>query len=359
MAKRRMRVCIGYKDDGSPIVTQVSADTELELSDKIIHTVLKSARRSEFVQIMEQAAADEKPIIPTFETYTEEWFRVYKVERIKKTTAGGYRSVIEGHFYPVWKNTPVDQITTKDIQVFLNKRKHLAEKSLKEMLTLLNSILESARIDGHIEKNPASDKRLVIPSKKKTRREALSLDAIKDIICSLHRLEEKDRRYMALLLFTGMRRGEILGLRWSDLDIQKNVIHVERNVTFPRGCNAPEIGTTKTESGVRDIPIVEALYAFLRPLGGFGYIIGNANPITLSVHRRMMERINRTIDLHGATPHVFRHSFATLLNDTGTDIKTIQAIIGDADIQTTANRYIHARAEKKQEAIKKVGHLLA
>ena len=78
-----------------------------------------------------------------------------------------------------------------------------------------------------------------------------------------------------------------------------------------------------------------------------------------SLHRRMMERINRTIDLHGATPHVFRHSFATLLNDTGTDIKTIQAIIGDADIQTTANRYIHARAEKKQEAIKKVGHLLA
>ena len=72
MAKRRMRVCIGYKDDGSPIVTQVSADTELELSDKIIQTVLKSARRSEFVQIAEQAAAEELPMIPTFENYTEE-----------------------------------------------------------------------------------------------------------------------------------------------------------------------------------------------------------------------------------------------------------------------------------------------
>ena len=167
MAKRRMRVCIGYKDDGSPIVTQVSADTELELSDKIIQTVLKSARRSEFVQIAEQAAAEELPMIPTFENYTEEWFQVYKAERIKRTTAGGYRSVIEGHFYSAWKDTPIDQISTKDIQVFLNKRKHLAEKSLKEMLTLLNSILESAKIDGHIEKNPASDKRLVIPSTKK------------------------------------------------------------------------------------------------------------------------------------------------------------------------------------------------
>lgn len=167
MAKRRMRVCIGYKDDGSPVVTQVSADTELELSDKIVQTILKSARRSEFVQIAEQAAAEELPIIPTFKDYTEEWFQVYKAERIKRTTAGGYRSVIEGHFYPVWKDTLVDQISTKDIQVFLNKRKHLAEKSLKEMLTLLNSILESAKIDGHIEKNPASDKRLVIPSTKR------------------------------------------------------------------------------------------------------------------------------------------------------------------------------------------------
>ena len=109
MAKRRMRVCIGYKDDGSPVVTQVSADTELELSDKIVQTVLKSARRSEFVQIAERAAAEELPTIPNFETYTEEWFQVYKAERIKRTTAGGYRSVIEGHFYPVFPCLPSDR----------------------------------------------------------------------------------------------------------------------------------------------------------------------------------------------------------------------------------------------------------
>ena len=73
----------------------------------------------------------------------------------------------------------------------------------------------------------------------------------------------------------------------------------------------------------------------------------------------MIERIGRKIDLHGASPHIFRHSYATMLNDAGVPIKTIQGIIGHADLQTTANRYIHGREEKKQEAVLSVSRLLA
>ena len=82
-------------------------------------------------------------------------------------------------------------------------------------------------------------------------------------------------------------------------------------------------------------------------------------PITLSIHRRMMERINRTINLHGASPHIFRHSYATLLNDAGASVKTIQAIIGHSDVQTTINRYVHSREDKKQEAVRSVNEMLA
>ena len=69
--------------------------------------------------------------------------------------------------------------------------------------------------------------------------------------------------------------------------------------------------------------------------------------------------IGRRIDLHGASPHIFRHSYATMLNDAGVPIKTILGIIGHADLQTTANRYIHGREEKKQEAVLSVSRLLA
>lgn len=58
-----------------------------------------------------------------------------------------------------------------------------------------------------------------------------------------------DQRYMALAIFTGMRRGEIIGLRWEDVDLSTNVLHVRRNVTYPKGDNRPCIGTPKTESG--------------------------------------------------------------------------------------------------------------
>ncbi|MBR0367079.1 MAG: hypothetical protein IJH86_01640 [Clostridia bacterium] len=59
-----------------------------------------------------------------------------------------------------------------------------------------------------------------------------------------------------MAIFTGMRRGEIIGLRWGDIDLEGNILRVRRNVTYPKGTNDSYIGTTKTESGVRDIPII-------------------------------------------------------------------------------------------------------
>ena len=74
---------------------------------------------------------------------------------------------------------------------------------------------------------------------------------------------------------------------------------------------------------------------------------------------KVLQPIKRTIDLHGASPHIFRHSYATLLNDAGASVKTIQAIIGHSDVQTTINRYVHSRDKKKQEAVRSVNEMLA
>ena len=83
------------------------------------------------------------------------------------------------------------------------------------------------------------------------------------------------------------------------------------------------------------------------------------NPVTMSINRRRMERINRVINLHGATPHVFRHSFATMLNDSGASIKTIQSIIGQSDFKTTADRYCYTRDSSKQKAVRDLNELLS
>lgn len=361
--RQRLRVCVGYNDDGSPVIKHVTAKTEMELADRVAKALLDSERRGEFVKANEAPQAKEapqKPALPMFKEYAEEWFRVYKEGRVKPTTAGNYRTILEWHLYPAWGEVRLDEITTKGIQEFLNTKKDKSHKTIQEILTMLKAVLESAKQDRLIDFNPADDHRLVIPSKRKKVREALPMEAVQDIIANLGKLETMDQRYMALAIFTGMRRGEIIGLRWGDIDLENNILHVQRNVTFPKGTNDPYIGTTKTESGVRDIPIMPMLLDYLKPGGEpDAYVVGDEKkPITFSIHRRMMERIRRTIDLHGACSHVFRHSFATMLNDAGASVKTIQSIIGQKDFKTTADRYCHPRDNRKQEAVEGVDKLL-
>jgi integrase len=73
----------------------------------------------------------------------------------------------------------------------------------------------------------------------------------------------------------------------------------------------------------------------------------------------MWRRINDTIELHGATSHVFRHTLGTILYETGTDIKTIQSVVGHADYSTTMNTYVHARDDRKQAAMAKINDQLS
>lgn len=215
-------------------------------------------------------------------------------------------------------------------------------------MNLLGLIFADAIDDGVLEKNPAKSRKIVMPSTKKTEREALSVDDVRKIIAELALLEERDRRMMALLLLTGMRRGEVLGLRWEDIDVNNGLIHVQRNVTYAQ--NQPHVGTPKTQKGFRDIPLDSTLLNLLQPAQKNGYIVGGETPISNMSYKRAWERIAKQIDLHEATAHVFRHTYLTIASNAGVSIKTLQAIGGHADISTTMNRYVHAQVDQIRDA---------
>ena len=113
--------------------------------------------------------------------------------------------------------------------------------------------------------------------------------------------------FMAPVLYTGMRRGEVLGLRWEDVDLSENVIHVERNVTYTN--NQPIIGTPKTSSGTRDVPIMPPFLKYLLSLKNRGNAIENTQeadkPIKLTMFKTMFGHIRSATDLYGATSHTF------------------------------------------------------
>ena len=97
----------------------------------------------------------------------------------------------------------------------------LSRKTLLSLKNLLGEIFKDAVEDGLADTDPTKSRRIVIPSTKVKIREALPLDEFKEILSGISGLAEDDRRMMALMLLTGMRRGEILGLRWEDIRLMR------------------------------------------------------------------------------------------------------------------------------------------
>ena len=269
---------------------------------------------------------------------------LYKKPKLRPGTAMNYRLVISKHLVPFFGAMRLDAITTADVQRFYNQHAHQARSTVRTMGILLHGIFESAIEDGLCTIDPTRSKRLTM-TQKKTVREALPIDQAQDIINNLHRLEPRDRVLVALLIFTGIRRGEALGLQWADIDFDRKLISINRAVRFAG--NRGYIGPTKSSAGIRLIPLSPQLEDALNSVPHSGkYILGNGTlPITEMTYKRGWERICRTIDMHGATAHVLRHTYITMAA-AHLDVKTLQTIAGHADISTTMNRYAHGREDK-------------
>ncbi len=354
MAKERRRVIIAYNDDGTPVYKQILGNSADDLNQKIVQAYIESGRIYEMMPglapITESAKSD-----MLLEEYAEKWLA--RKRKLKPNTVVRYKKNLKEYILPCLGKKALEDITVEDVQAMMDRFSHLAQKTIKGALTVLSQIMKYAVNDGLIKKNPCDSYDLVIPSDRKMEREALPIDQYKDILANLHKLNKHDQRFMGLLMYTGMRRGEALGLRWEDIDLENNLIHICRNVTHPQ-TNTPIVTTPKTKAGRRSIPIDDNLMEILKPLGKEGYILSGENPMTLCSFRNMMKRINKAIDLHGATAHILRHSFLTYAVGETTDYKTVQGISGHADIGTLLNRYAHPQENKIKELSQSIHNIL-
>ena len=355
MAKQRIPVLIAVNDDGNPVYKWIQGNGQNEVNDRIVQAYIDSGRIWEF---MDKPETEPPKHSITFAAYVEKWMNVYKANKLKPSTIETYKKHLRAHVLPAFGQRELASITTEDIQLFLNERKHLAGKTLTSMRHFMGEVFKDAVEDGLIAKDPTASRRISIPSSKTYDREALPLDQFREIIASLSLLSPVDKRMLVLMMFTGMRRGEVLGLRWEDVDTKAGLIHIRRNVTHAGG-NKPVIGTPKTKSGERDLPLDPFVLEALEPMQESGFIIGGESPITMTTYNNTWRRIRKTIDLHGATAHVFRHSYLTYMAGQTTDMKTLQAIAGHSTIGMTMNRYVHAQPEKIIDAGKRMHDLLA
>ena len=281
----------------------------------------------------------------TFEEYTDKIFDVFLRPRWKQSTANTNRFLLDKHIIPYFNGMMLSEIDTASIQHFFQSKQHLSRSYTKQMLIILHEIFENAVEDKKIASDPTDSKRITLPQRV-TKRDALEPEQFYDIIHHINCLDKTEALFVALLCFTGMRRGEILGLKWDNILDEKILVRAE--ITF-KG-NTPIYNEyTKSKSGIRDLPIAEELLPYLA-CRGTGFVFGGDMPYTQSKFDRMWQRIGKKINLYGASPHVFRHTYLTTLAASNVDPKTIQAIAGHADFSFTFNKYINRNKMNMQDA---------
>ena len=236
---------------------------------------------------------------------------------------------------------PLSEIEISDIQNYINRlaMQKYAFKTVKTALGVLSLIFDHGILLKEITQNPCVYAKIP-KGLERNERELPNEDQIKKVIdgVNCHFGE-----FAYLLLFTGLRRGEALALRSENIDFENRLIHVRQSVFFKS--NRPEIKLPKTQSGIRDVYLLDKLIPILK--GKKGYIFGGDEPMTEQAFRRAWERYQKESGVT-VTPHQLRHAFATILHEKGIDVKSAQILLGHSDYKTTLNIYTHISESKKK-----------
>lgn len=205
---------------------------------------------------------------PLFQAYAEAYMTRYKLRKIGANTMVGYRSYLTNHFYPNFGDLPIDSITVDRVQDFmlLEADNGSAKASINRIMQLLTQIMDSAVEDELILKNPCKSKRLYNPSEKQCKVLPYSPGVYKQMERLLPLLPtDTDKLYLGLSMYAGLRLGEIVALRWEDVDFDLGFIRVRRAIQYAAK-NVGTIKPPKTDNGVRDIPMMGQLRAILEAL---------------------------------------------------------------------------------------------
>ena len=244
--------------------------------------------------------------------------------------------------------------------------KPLSAETLHHHYRVLNMMFAYAERLELISKNPMS--KVDAPRRERKPVEAMNKEQAAKFFQLLDACPLDFRCMLHLMMTTGVRRGECIGLKWSDLDEKAGTITICRNVTY-----TPESGTIvstpKTSNSMRTIPIMPSTLQLLQTLkkqtsskhpdthlrGAFIFPSENSlyeprNPDSVT---RRVKRFMKNNDFPDLSPHDLRHSCATLLLSQGADIKSVQEILGHADASTTLNFYVKSDLQQMKSATEK------
>lgn len=277
----------------------------------------------------------------TFREYAEEW---RTTRRRRANTNDTYERHLRLHIYPAIGDFPLSAITPSMIQKMVNDAKR-APSSVQRMHQVTSAILASAVRDKRIAENPAHG--TVLPEVVDDRVLPLTTEQVYLLADTIH---PKQRALVLLAAGTGLRQGELWGLDSRRIDLDRRIVHVDRQLLTAQPDGTPVFGPPKTDASYRTVPLADTLaevvvehLAKWPPAGPWGLVFTNSQgrPWRRGRWWNFWDLVRTRCDLPGVSLHDLRHYYASLLIRHGASPKTVQAQLGHASSKITMDTYGH------------------
>ena len=347
------RIVVGHKEDGKPIYRSVFAEKQSDLMPRLNELKMQYAG----VELTEESSI-------TLGEWLGRWMEEYKKPILRQSTYSGYGKDIENHILPYLGAKKLTQLKTADIQKHYNrllesgrkndigKGKGLANATVRGIHMVLREALDSAVREGLIPRNPADG--TSPPKIHRKEKQVLTKDELENFM----KLIENDEVWYDFFyteIITGMRQGEICGLRWEDFDEAKGTLRVARSVDFVR--KELVIGETKTDDGKRTIYLPDSLWRLLaeRKKGTvsewiFPNLLKPELPLDPAKAYRRFKKLLEIGELPDIRFHDLRHTFTSHAANSGIAPKTLSEIVGHSKASFTLDTYAHVTGDMQKNA---------
>lgn len=312
----------------------------------------------------------------TFRNYAETWIQAYKAPKLRPNSLGVLQANLRNHVLPFFGDKLVREIKPVHIQLFLSGIAELSQSTQKKCWDILTGIFRTAADNGVILKSPIRKEDR--PSGEAPEKvEALTREQAKALLEATKGL--RVYTFCLIALTTGLRRGEILGLMWEDVDLDAGILSVRHNKAFlPASNDAPVTTLLKTEAAHRRIPMPTLLTEHLKAekaVSHSPYVLSmeNGESLTKSAFRRMWSAIavrtatedrplgskvsggrggsivvSLDFDCH---PHQLRHTCITQWVESDMKVKQVQYLAGHSTLEMTLRVYSHYRRKSQEDEV--------
>lgn len=344
---------------------------------KTVTGTKKEAERAkhEFIRELEKGYYVTNSKITVAE-WIETWLEVFITPNVSPTTLSRYQGMIRRYIVPLLGSIQVQELKPLAVQAWVNglktspsSGKELSAATIKHTYHILKGAMDKAVQAGAIPVSPCTG--AILPKGQKKQAVIYDEAQIQQLIQAAKGTEMELVIDMELCL--GLRRGELLGLQWSDIDWENSQVRVSRNRVLVDG--QPVVKEPKTEAGIRTIDVPQPLMAKLKhhrascaerqlAMGRLytvsDYIIvhPDGKPIYPEYLTQMLTKLQKRAGLPKCRFHDLRHLCASIMLRQGVDVKVAQERLGHKDITTTMNIYTHVMPSSAKEAADKIGELV-